>query len=169
MKPIITISETRDVETVWKIVHDPSVFDAICDDNWSSKPVGELKDIVRGIVENQENHVPIVFKDEEAVGCFICYAMGNGVFEIHTCLSFKCRGAEAIEAGKMATQYVLSLPDVNQLYSFCPANLPESYLFARLVGWKRAGLHTAKWVKHGIGHMQRIVQITKSEWRAQCL
>ena len=99
----IKIEFTRDWRTVWDIVTDTSVFARICDDAWVEKPLYELMSIVRGIVLNGDNHVPLVWRDGRAVGCFLICAMGGGDFEVHTCLTRAIRGAAAVE-GAAATE-----------------------------------------------------------------
>jgi hypothetical protein len=159
----LEIDQTLDWETVWAIVHDASVFDRVCDDHWTRKPLRELRDIVRGIVENPHNHALLVTDAGRPVGCFLCYAQGKGLFEIHTMLTDRCRGADAIQAGRMGTRLMLSLPDVEKLVSFCPANMPEVYLFARFCGWHKDGIAAAKWLKNGVEYAMRIVEATKHD------
>ena len=149
----ITITETRDVETVWRIITDRAVFNRVCDDNWLCKSLDELREIVRGIVENPLNHIPLVTADGNPVGCFVAYAKGHGVYEVHTFLSEFCRGADAIEAGKAAMKFIFTFPDVFKLVSMCPACLPESYFFARRCGWRTTGISDARWLKNGIEHV----------------
>ena len=163
MNPTITIQESRDVELVWSIVHDPSVFDFVCDDGWLAKPIEELKAIIKGIVENPRNHIPVVFKDGVAVGCFVIYQIGMGIGETHTFLTEKCRGSEAIQAGKMAMKFIFSLGDIKSLMSFCPANLPQAYFFARRCGWRYSGVHASKWIKKGVEYEIKIVEATKED------
>ena len=163
MNDKIIIRESRDYELVWSLVHDKSVFNRICNDDWMAKPVKELKQIVQGMVLNPRNHIIVVYEEAVATGCAICYAMGDGEMEVHTCFSDRCRGLDAIKAGKMATQYMLSLPDVEKLVSLCPANLPETYWFARACGWEKGGVHDAKWIKDGIENEMRVVFATKKD------
>lgn len=168
MNPDLTISETRDWKLAWKIVTDPSVFDHVCDDKWVKKPEAELQRIIQGIVENPVNHVTVVFIADEPVGLFMGYHVGNATLEVHTMLTSRCRGADAIQAGKMAMRFGLNLPGIEKLVSFCPANLPETYLFARYCGWHKAGISTTKWLKNGIEHAMRLVEATKKDL-APCL
>ena len=163
----ITIQESRDVELIWSLVHDPSVFNRVCDDGWLAKPLDELKAIVQGIVTNPANHIPVVFKQGIAVGCFIVYAIGNKIGEVHTFMSEKCRGRDAIEAGKMAMREIFLLPEIEKLISFCPENIPESYSFAKFCGWKFAGIANHQWVKDGKSYSIKIVEISKQDLKEE--
>jgi hypothetical protein len=55
------------------------------------------------------------------------------------------------------------LPDVVKLESYCPATLPQSLLFARMCRWRDCGIAERKWVKDGVTHDMRRVEITKEE------
>jgi hypothetical protein len=144
----ICITETRNVETVWSIITNREVFNRICDDSWLAKPLDELKAIVRGIVENPANHIPLVTIYGKVSGCALCYALGDGCFDIHTCLL--CRGAEAIEAGRAAIAFMFGFPEVLILKSSCPMNMRQTLFFALRCGFKRIGIAPHKWVKNGV-------------------
>ena len=159
----LDIDHTLDWLTVWTIIHDASVFNRVCDDEWTRKPLHDLKAVVRGIVENPHNHSLLVTDGGRPVGCFLCYAQGKGLFEVHTMLTDRCRGADAIQAGKMGTRFMLAMPDVEKLVSFCPANMPEAYLFARYCGWHKAGIAAKKWIKEGVEYAMRIVEANKQD------
>jgi hypothetical protein len=115
------------------------------------------------------NHVPLVSIDGSPAGCFVTYAKGRGVFEVHTFLLKTCRGGTAIAAGKAAMRYLFSLPDVLKLESLCPACLPESYWFARRCGWKSAGVSESKWLKDGVEHVQQKVEAIKGDALAKAI
>ena len=160
----IQIHFTRDWQIVWQIVTDTSVFARICDDAWVEKPLYELKAIVRGIVLNGDNHIPLVLLDGQPVGCFLICAMGGGDFEVHTCLTRKIRGANAIEAGKLATTLLFKQPEIKRLVSNCPACLQESFWFARKVGFKPVGLSENKWMRNGVAYAITKVEAQKADW-----
>ena len=159
----ITITETRDPEPIWRIVTDASVFNRVCDDTWLAKSLEELRAIVNGMVTNPANHILAVLDDGVAVGCFVCYQLNAGVFEVHTFLTSKCRGKSAIEAGKNAMRFVFGLPGVQKLISYCPDCLPESFFFARRCGWKFTGMSEAKWTKLGVTYPVKAVEIAKED------
>jgi len=163
MNPKLSIAETLDWQLAWKIISDPSVFDRVCDDNWSKKPKHELQEIVKGIVENPDNYIVLALNCGEPVGVWFGYRINSDTLEVHTHLLASCRGRDAIQAGRMATQYILEKPDVEKMVSFCPDNMPEVYLFARYCGWHKAGMHTKKWLKNGVEYALRIVEATKKD------
>jgi len=163
MIPEITITETRDVETVWRIITDRAVFARVCDDEWLTKPIDELREIVRSIVENPENLIPLALVDGQLAGCFICYAQPAGVFEVHTFMLPSCRGASAVVAGRAAMKFVFQNPDVKKLVSMCPVCLPESHWFARRCGWRTIGVASKNWLKDGIDHVVMLVEATKED------
>ena len=61
----------------------------------------------------------------------------SDVVEIHTCMTEECRGAKAIEAGKTGVNYIMTQTNATKLTSYCPENIPESYVFARKVGFRK--------------------------------
>jgi len=163
MKKEITIEETLDWNAAWRIIHDPAVEDRILNDEWKATASDKFRNIVAGIVENPNNYVLLVSRGDEAVGVAICYHKGSGEFEIHTIFMPGLRGADAIHAGKLCTQHMLAKPEVERLVSMCPENLPETYLFARRVGWRFAGMSPEKWIKNGVAYAQKLVEATKKD------
>ena len=57
--------------------------------------------------------------------------------------------------------------DVDRLVSYCPSNLPQAYVYARLVGFHRGGIAVAKWVKNGIEYSIREVFATKQDLKGE--
>lgn len=159
----LSTDETFDAEAVWSVITDPSVLDRVCDDNWTKLPLEELHSIVTALVENPDNYVMLVSDGSEPVGAVLFYAQGDGVFETHTLFTKRCRGFDAVRMGKAITRYMLALPDVKKLISFCPENLPETYYIARLVGWRSAGMSATKWVKRGVEYAMKAVECTADD------
>lgn len=157
----IEIINCRDVEKVWAIICDRSVFNRVCDDNWIRKPLDELRLIVRTIVENPANHIPLFTVDGMIGGCFCCLAADAGVLEIHNFVLEKFRGSAAIKAARLAVKYLFSLTGVLVLKGSCPMHMPNTLLFAKLVGFKVVGLSPAKWLKNGEQHPMMMVELTK--------
>ncbi|HEY4416957.1 MAG TPA: hypothetical protein VGO57_14805 [Verrucomicrobiae bacterium] len=160
----ITFEETFDLDEVWRVVSDPSVLPRICDDAWAAMSLDQLKQIVAGILENTGNYVFLVRKGPETVGAGVFYELEPGVFDLHTMLTAQCRGIHAIRIGKAITEYMLGLSGVKKLVSRCPMNLPETYFFARRVGWRYAGVAREKWRKHGVDHDIKLVECTQADW-----
>lgn len=180
MNQNLTIEETRDADLVWRIAGAPEVFDRITNDEWKALDRRVNRAHVNIIVGKPENHILLALadeprwgqfmlhKDKVVLGCFVMDCKGNGVFEIHTMLLSHCRGLAAITAGKMAIEFAMQLDGVETLRSFCPADNPESYLYARLCGFHRAGIAAFKWVKHGISYPLKIVELSRKEY-SPCL
>ena len=161
----ITIELTRDAQAVWKIITDPAVFARICDDEWLKKPIYELQAIVRGIVANPDNLIPLVLMDGKPVGCFLACQIADGVLEIHTCLTKALRGHLAIDAGQRATRLLFSHSHAETLVSNCPACLPEAYWFAKKVGWQNAGISENQWIRNGTPYAITKVEAKKADWQ----
>jgi hypothetical protein len=161
--PHLAIAETRDWRIVWDISQHPRVKDRITDDHWTKFSQEFLAGFVEQLVGNLANHVLLALVDGQVVGCWIMDAKGDGVFEIHTMLLPECRGADAIAAGKLAMKFAVTLPGVEKLISYCPAHLPEVLLYARLCGFRRAGIAEKPWVKNGESYPMRLVEITRRE------
>ena len=159
----LKITETRDWELAWHISQDPCVFDRITNDSWGALESSVRKCHVELLVSNPRNHTLLVSNDTEPVGCFLLDQKEPGVFEVHTMLLTACRGKSAIEAGKMAMKFAFSLVDVKKLVSYCPTNLPEVYLFARMCGWRKAGIAAVQWIKNGVSYPMRLVEATAND------
>lgn len=159
----LAITETRDWRIVWDISQHPRVKDRITDDNWTKFSQEFLAGFVEQLVGNPANHALLALADGQVVGCWILDNKGPGLFEVHTMLLPECRGASAITAGKLAMKFAASLPGVEKLISYCPAHLPEVLLYARLCGFRRAGIAEKPWVKNGESYPLRIVEITRQE------
>jgi hypothetical protein len=163
----LTIVETRDWRLVWDISQHPAVNDRITDDQWAKHSKAFLAGFVEGLVTHPNNHVLLVLKSGVPAGCWILdarmTALGAGVFEVHTLLLPECRGADALAAGRRAITYAFTLPDVRKLISYCPAHLPEAYLYARLCGFQKAGLAEKKWIKNGQEYPMRLVELFNHE------
>jgi hypothetical protein len=164
----LTITETRDWRLVWDISQHPAVKDRITDDHWTKFSDEFLAGFVERLVTHPANHVLLVLKDGAPAGCWIMDAkmgankdaLGAGVFEVHTMLLPECRGADALAAGRRAVTYAFTLPDVKKLISYCPAHLPETYLYARLCGFRKAGIAEKKWIKNGQEYPMRLVELS---------
>ena len=163
MNPNLQVEETRDADLVWKIASSPEVMDRISNDEWTALGDHVRRTHVGIITRKPENHIILVLDGKRPVGCFVMDAKKDGLFEIHTFLLKSCRGADAIQAGKMAMAFAFRLPETQKLISYCPGNNPESYLFARLCGWHKAGVAAFKWVKDGISYPLRIVEISRKD------
>lgn len=161
----LRITETRDWETVWKISQSPSIFDRVTNDSWGAEHAETRKAHVAILVTNPQNHTILVQDryDWTHLGCFLLDRKEPGVFEVHTMLLPECRGQMAIVAGKMAMRFAFSLPDVLKLVSYCPTNMPEVYLFARMCGWRKAGIAAAQWIKNGVAYPMRMVEATMND------
>jgi hypothetical protein len=167
----LTIIETRDWRLVWDIAQHPAVRDRITDDHWTTFSNDYLAGFVERLVTHPANHVLVVLKDGSPAGCWIMDAKadakidspGTGVFEVHTMLLSACRGADALAAGRRAITYAFTLPDVKKLISYCPAHLPETYWYARLCGFRKAGIAEKKWIKNGREYPMRLVELFNHE------
>jgi hypothetical protein len=156
----LEITETRDWLLVWKISQEPSIFERVTNDSWGALDHEIRKTHVELIVTNPKNHTLLVSNDTAPAGCFILDQKEPEIFEVHTMLLPSCRGRLAIAAGKLAMKFAFSLPGVKKLVSYCPENLPEVYLFARMCGWRKAGMSAVQWVKNGASYPMRLVEAT---------
>jgi hypothetical protein len=157
----VNIVETRDFEPVWEIFRSPEVFYRVNDDTTLYWPVDKWRAVMRRVVDDPNNHLFLVMDDGKPVGCFMCLAKGDGCLELHTMMTSACRGKAAVLAGKEFTRAALNLPGITRLTSFCPANMPETLLYARMVGWKRGEIHERKWAQNGEEWTMRVVGIDK--------
>ena len=173
----ITLKESHGWRLLWRTVIRPEVFDRIVDDRFAPARTGwgraleaggpsarqRAKWKVRALASRPGNHVFEVRCQRKPAGCFFLFDLGNGEYEVHTLLQKWAHGLLGVAIGRYATRFGLSLPYVNKLKSFCPANLPETYLYAKMCGWKSAGESAVKWVKNGIAYAQKIVEISKGD------
>lgn len=161
MNQELSITETRDAETIWKIVSERTVFNSCTDDNWMLKSVDELKSIVTGYVENPVNHTVLFTVDSKVAGCFVFLAIGAGVFDMHSFVLKPFRGKVAIRAAKDVVKYLFTLVDVMLITGNCPMHMPQTLLFIKLVGFKVIGLSPLKWLKNGAKHDMMTVAMEK--------
>jgi hypothetical protein len=166
MKQTLSIAETRDASLVWQIASAPEVFERVTNDAWNALGRHVQRTHVDILVANPKNHILLVLDAGVPVGCFALDGKGDGLFEVHTMLLKSCRGANAIAAGKRAIEFAMRIEGVEKLVSYCPTTNPESYWYARICGFHRAGVAAFQWVKHGISYPIRIVELSKKEFAA---
>lgn len=172
----IEVKESRDWQTVWDIYQMPEIIDRVTNDRWDRTPNETKEFYVKQTVENPKNHTFLVWMDGQVVGCFLTIwqvdpetteatadGQDKGFHMVHTMLTRRCRGSDGIIAGKKAMDAVFSLDDVDELRSWCPTNNPESFYFARMCGWRKAGIAPEKWVKNGQPYEIRVVKISKQD------
>ena len=159
----LEITETRDWSLVWQFCQAPDIVERIVNDAWREMGETVRRAHVKLIVENPRNHTLLVRSDDEFLGCFVLVWKAGNTFEVHTMLLPRCRGRHAIMAGRMAIQFAFALPDVGHLISYCPANNPQSYLFAIMCGWHKAGIAATQWIQDGIAYPMKIVEMDKTD------
>lgn len=97
------IKRSFNPEIVNSIVRHPDVFSFVKDDS-----ITEPKDFdCTGILSDSRNISLLVIDDSgEAQGVFILIAINDSTFEVHTNLLSSCRGADAIAAANMASEFM---------------------------------------------------------------
>lgn len=161
----VKLKEVHGWRLLWRIVVRPEIYPRIFDDRYTVAPSPRLKikSKVRAIAANPENHVFAVRVKNKLAGCFVLCSLGGGRFEVHTLLTSDFHGLMAVTIGRFATRFGLDLPYVKMLSSYCPDNMPETYLFARMCGWKNAGIYPLKWMVKGVEYAMRAVKIEKGD------
>lgn len=164
----MAIEETREWMLVWNLYELPEIEDRVTNDDWNRISMIARKYYVMRTVDEKRNHTFLVTSGTDCLGCFLLIWTKEpdrpAFHAVHTLLSRQCRGAKAIEAGKLGIAKAFSLEDVERLESWCPANNPESYLFARLCGFKRVGFAPVEWVKNMQRYPIRVVALSREEW-----
>lgn len=161
----IRLKEVRGWRLLWRIATRPEIYPRIFDDRFTAAPDARLriKNRVRCIASKPGTHVLAVRVDRKLAGCFVMCGLGNGAFEVHTLLTKDFHGFVAVKIGRFATEWALNLPYVKVLTSYCPENMPETYLFAKMCRWRDAGIYPMKWVVKGVEYAMRAVRIEKGD------
>lgn len=171
MSTPLHIEETREWMLVWNLYQLPEIEDRVTDDNWNHTSSIARKYQVMKTIEDKKNHTLLVLRDRDIMGCFLLvwtHEQGREPFHcVHTMLTRACRGADALQAGKMGIEMAFSLEGVERLESWCPANNPESYLFARLCGFKKIGFAPVEFLKNMQRFPIRLVGLSREEWNLE--
>ena len=104
-----------------------------------------------------------MFYGGKYAGGYCLFYQAEGIYEVHTLLLKEFHGRAAIAIGKFSIGKMLALPWVRKLTSFCPGNLPEVFLFAKLCGFKAVGELPFCWVKQGVAYAIKAVEIERIE------
>ena len=73
---------------------------------------------------------------DEVLGFWILTFRSPDVVEVHTCMSNKCRGKRAVQAGKQGITWVFTQTSANKVVSYCPSDARQALPFAMAVGMK---------------------------------
>lgn len=157
----IKLKECHGWRRLWNTVIRPEVYDRVFDDRITDRK--QIKAKVRAIAARPGNHVFAVYWQRKFAGCFVLYALGDGVFEVHTLLTKEFHGLFAVRIGRFSIQRVFSFGWCDKLTSYCPENLPETYLFARMCGFRHVGKYPLDWIKNGVRYAMKAVEITKQD------
>jgi len=163
----IKLKETKRWRVLWRVCSLPDIIERMFDDVIFEKMGRSTRNMrlkIRGIVSNPGNHVFRVIFENKFAGCFVLFDLGGGDYEVHTLLKKEFHGLYAVRIGRYATAFGLNLPYVKKLISFCPNNMPETFLFAKMCGWKSLGELPAKWIKNGVEYGVKGVWIRKEDF-----
>lgn len=169
----LSIEETREWMLVWNLYQLPEIEDRVTDDQWNNmSSIGRRYHVMKAI-EEKKNHTLLVLRDRDCLGCFLLvwtHEKGREPFHmVHTMLTRGCRGADAITAGKLGIAKAFNIEGVEHLESWCPSHNPESYLFARLCGFKKTGFAPVEWVKNMQRFPIRVVSLSRQNWLGSIL
>lgn len=139
---MITLEPTTDLAWLNSVLHDPSVWPWIVNDE---VPDVSAEELIKAGVE-----FVAVLKDGTKVGAFALHpeASGNGT-QMHTCLLPSCRGRQAVEAGRLLLTQCLRRPECRAVTGFVPDDNRAAGWFARRIGLEPTGRLEAVWPRHG--------------------
>lgn len=157
-KPQVRIAAERDLEYFDRVIKKAPLWARISQDNGPTRKQFTLSPLV----EREENVFLRVYVDEKPAGFFVAVWRFSCLYEAHVAL--ECRGAAALEAGRMARDYMFVATDCTRLTTFCPGNHPEVLRFARLCGLQFEHEREAGWVKEKKVYPLTFVSITLTEW-----
>lgn len=161
---MMKMKENRNWRTLWRLCSLPEILPAIFDDRFAGPGrVKRMRRKVRAIIARRENHFYQIFHCGQFAGGFVLYRTGAGVFEVHTLLKKDFHGRIAVALGRFAIGFVMALPFVEKLTSYCPDNLPHTFIFARMCGFRHVGEYPMKWIKDGITYGMKAVEFTKGD------
>ena len=167
MSETISMRETRNWRRAWRTVGNLEILLRIADDRHRCTSMLEFfvwaKRNVRYLLTGPDNHFFEVRCDGRIAGGFFLKGEGAGSYEVHTMLRKDFRGRVAIAIWKFCAATALSWPWVNRLTSYCPVTAPETFLFARLCGFRHVGTHARTWLKNGVEHAMKAVELNKGD------
>lgn len=146
---MIAFTPIKDWRRVWKLCDSTGDVSRLFDDKTHYTRQG-MKKRIQAIVEGANNRTYEIMDGNTQAGCFILYDLKDGVKEVHILLKKSFRGRRGIYIGKCGTEFALNLEGVKQLVSFAPKCIPESIIYAKMVGWKSLGALPFKWLKCGV-------------------
>lgn len=162
-------SQERAAPVTVEVCADAALLDAI----WHTDEVGEhgrndthppLAALSVGPLLAQGALGLLVRRRGEPAGFWMLMPLGYGVYEVHTNLLPRVRGAAAYLAAQLAMEYLFVQTDALKLVSYCPSHRPQVLEFALRCGWKLERWQTGAWPVGGVRHDLAWVGLTVKEW-----
>ena len=130
LSPAISIYPTRDPALINAIMRSPDVFDGSTDDSVQDPMSIDITVLIDRWV------FLCVEMASEVVGVIVAIVKDLGVvYEVHTLLTAKCRGKNAIRAGREVAKWFFTNTPCQRLESYCFSDCPAAKFFARAVGF----------------------------------
>lgn len=127
---MITLVPTNDIEFVHEIMRNPDVYPNIRDDSNPENPNDfDASEYIKRSVCLK------VLMDSHPVGVFVFYVTGFK-YEAHTLLTGFCRGNDAINACKLAMEWIFDNTDCKEITSYSFSDRPSVIWMAKKVGLK---------------------------------
>lgn len=158
----VTVDRCGDVELLDGLWHTPGVGEHGRND--THPPLAELS---VGPLLAQGCLALLVRRKGEPAGFWLLRPLGYGVYEVHTNLLPRVRGAAAYLAAQLAMEYLFVHTDAVKLVSYCPSHRPQVLEFAVRCGWKVERWLTGAWPVNGVRHDVAWVGLTVRDWFKQ--
>ena len=134
------IVETKNIGTLQHLVEDDDIFDAISDDSTDGN-----RDVAPFV---SEGSLCLEVEDGgSAEGVFVFRPVSEGIVEMHTIMGKTCRGKKALQAGKLAVDYVKSKGYGIVGYTF--SDSPAQLWFAKKLGFSESSRSVHSTTRHG--------------------
>lgn len=158
MSDVISVKPSQDWPYLEGLIR--MLWDQVADDNCGTVDTFKLK----GFAMVQQAAMIKVLRNNASCGAFLFVAQEDGVAEIHTLLTPRCRGRLAIEAGKAVVKFAFENMNINKITSRCPNNNRASLYFAMRCGFSITGKQQ-DWVKNGQNLGSTHVELNRQNWK----
>lgn len=138
----VSVELLSDMDLVRETLVQPHVWEALSDDGFIRPDQFEPQPI-RG------NYYIGAWDGSEYLGLMIVYTLNAICGDVHVALLKSCGGIRAVQAGKLAIQWVWDNTHFRRLTSTNPTCNRLGARFARLVGMTQYGINPRSWLKDG--------------------
>lgn len=149
------LERTQDRELISEIVKHPRIWPHISEDSVSCETWEPLiHDMVYQLA---------IYDDEGLGGCFILTPESSICWQTHTCILPSHRGEKAIQAARMAVDWMFSQTPCETIITKVPTYNVRAYILAKNAGFYDIGIIKRCWAKNGDVYDMNLLGVTKCQ------